>query len=77
MRVPPDRDRVEDMEVELTAWPVVAVPDRRPGAVALRDQTLATWRALFMIGASVGHDGLLCELGYDRDGAGTHASGCG
>ena len=33
--------------------------------------------ALVMIEASVGHDGLLCELGYDRDGAGTGITGCG
>jgi hypothetical protein len=32
---------------------------------------------LFWIEASVGHDGLLCELGYDRDGAGTGITGCG
>lgn len=32
---------------------------------------------LFMIEASFGHDGLLCELGYDSDGAGTGDTGCG
>ena len=32
---------------------------------------------LFLIEGSVGHDGLLCELGYDSDGAGTGDTGCG
>ena len=32
---------------------------------------------LFVIEASIGHDGLLCELGYDTDGAGTGDTGCG
>ena len=32
---------------------------------------------LFMLEASVGHDGLLCELGYDKDGDGTGVTGCG
>jgi hypothetical protein len=32
---------------------------------------------LFVIEGSVGHDGLLCELGYDSDGAGTGDTGCG
>ena len=32
---------------------------------------------LFLVEASVGHDGLLCELGYDSDGAGTGDTGCG
>ena len=32
---------------------------------------------LFIIEASVGHDGLLCELGFDMDGAGTGDTGCG
>ncbi len=31
---------------------------------------------LFFIEASVGHDGLLCEWGYDKDGAGEGVSGC-
>jgi hypothetical protein len=31
---------------------------------------------LFFVEASVGHDGLLCELGYDKDGDGAGTSGC-
>jgi hypothetical protein len=31
----------------------------------------------FMVEASVGHDGLLCELGYDKDGDGDGVTGCG
>ncbi len=31
----------------------------------------------FFVEGSVGHDGLLCELGYDLDGAGGTTSGCG
>ena len=30
-----------------------------------------------MIEGSVGHDGLLCELGIDTDGEGTGDTGCG
>ncbi len=30
----------------------------------------------FYVEASFGHDGLLCELGYDRDGDGTGTTGC-
>ena len=30
-----------------------------------------------MAEASVGHDGLLCEMGYDKDGDGEGVSGCG
>lgn len=29
-----------------------------------------------MFEASFGHDGLLCDWGYDRDGAGTRITGC-
>jgi hypothetical protein len=32
---------------------------------------------LVMVQASFGHDGLLCEWGYDSDGAGEGISGCG
>jgi hypothetical protein len=32
---------------------------------------------LFAVEAGVGHDGLLCEWGYDKDGAGDRVSGCG
>jgi len=32
---------------------------------------------LFMLEVSVGHDGLLCELGYDKDGDLDGVSGCG
>jgi len=32
---------------------------------------------LFLLEASGGHDGLLCEWGYDMDGAGTGDTGCG
>ncbi|USQ78477.1 hypothetical protein NF556_12600 [Ornithinimicrobium faecis] len=46
---------------------------------------ILTWSALAVIGlilllffeASFGHDGLLCELGWDSDGAGEITSGCG
>jgi hypothetical protein len=31
---------------------------------------------LFVLEASVGHDGLLCEWGYDKDGDGEGVSGC-
>ena len=31
---------------------------------------------LLTVEASVGHDGLLCELGYDSDGAGTTTTDC-
>ncbi len=31
---------------------------------------------LFVVEASVGHDGLLCELGYDKDGDGDGVTGC-
>jgi 1,4-dihydroxy-2-naphthoate octaprenyltransferase len=31
----------------------------------------------FMVEASVGHDGFLCELGYDKDGDGDGVTGCG
>ena len=31
----------------------------------------------FMVEPGFGHDGLLCELGYDKDGDGTGVSGCG
>lgn len=30
-----------------------------------------------VVEASVGHDGLLCELGYDKDGDGDGVTGCG
>jgi hypothetical protein len=30
----------------------------------------------FVVEASVGHDGLLCELGYDKDGDGDGVTGC-
>jgi hypothetical protein len=33
--------------------------------------------ALLLLEASGGHDGWLCEWGYDTDGAGTTTSGCG
>ena len=32
---------------------------------------------LMMLEASGGHDGWLCEWGYDSDGAGTNTTGCG
>ena len=32
---------------------------------------------LVWVEASVGHDGLLCELGYDSDGPETGDTGCG
>jgi hypothetical protein len=32
---------------------------------------------LLLLEASFGHDGLLCELGYDKDGDGEGVSGCG
>jgi hypothetical protein len=32
---------------------------------------------LLLLEASGGHDGWLCEWGYDTDGAGTTTSGCG
>jgi hypothetical protein len=31
----------------------------------------------FFVEASVGHDGLLCELGYDKDGDGDGVTSCG
>lgn len=33
--------------------------------------------ALLVVEASFGHDGLLCEWGYDRDGAGDQVTSCG
>ncbi len=33
--------------------------------------------ALLLLEATGGHDGWLCEWGYDTDGAGTTTSGCG
>ena len=41
---------------------------------------LATFLVLIVliyIEGSVGHDGLLCELGWDSDGEGDITSGCG
>ena len=32
---------------------------------------------VFLVEASIGHDGLLCELGYDKDGDGDGVTGCG
>lgn len=32
---------------------------------------------LLLVEATGGHDGWLCEWGYDTDGAGTTTSGCG
>lgn len=32
---------------------------------------------LVLLEASGGHDGYLCEWGYDKDGAGDRVSGCG
>ena len=32
--------------------------------------------AAFVVEGSVGHDGLLCELGYDKDGDGEGVTGC-
>lgn len=32
---------------------------------------------LLVLEASGGHDGWLCEWGYDTDGAGTTTTGCG
>lgn len=32
---------------------------------------------LLLLEATGGHDGWLCEWGYDSDGAGTTTSGCG
>jgi hypothetical protein len=32
---------------------------------------------MFMLEASFGHDGLLCEWGYDKDGAGDRVTDCG
>lgn len=33
-------------------------------------------RSCSRVGGS-GHDGMLCELGYDKDGDGERVSGCG
>lgn len=38
---------------------------------------LAILLILVFVEASFGHDGLLCELGIDSDGAGMTTSGCG
>lgn len=46
---------------------------------------ILTWSALagialvclMFLEAGFGHDGLLCELGYDTDGPGETTSGCG
>jgi hypothetical protein len=38
---------------------------------------LSLFFVAFMVEASVGHDGLLCELGYDKDGDGDGVTGCG
>lgn len=46
---------------------------------------ILTWSALAVTAlfclmyfeAGFGHDGLLCELGYDRDGPGEITNGCG
>jgi hypothetical protein len=46
---------------------------------------ILTWSTLAVIAlvflmffeAGFGHDGLLCELGYDSDGPGENTSGCG
>lgn len=38
---------------------------------------IAVLLALIIVEVSVGHDGLLCELGFDSDGAGMTTSGCG
>ena len=43
------------------------------GAVAL---FVLTFLLLFLE-ATGGHDGWLCEWGYDSDGAGTTTTGCG
>lgn len=37
---------------------------------------LTLYLSAFMVEASVGHDGLLCELGYDKDGTGDGVTGC-
>lgn len=38
---------------------------------------LALLYVLLVIEAGIGHDGLLCELGWDTDGPGDTISGCG
>lgn len=61
-----------------------------PPAVGNRGATwwakrILTWSALaaaaliflMFFEAGFGHDGLLCELGWDSDGAGEITSGCG
>lgn len=37
---------------------------------------LSLYLLAFTVEASVGHDGLLCELGYDKDGDGDGVTGC-
>jgi hypothetical protein len=39
--------------------------------------TLTLCFVALMAEGSIGHDGLLCELGWDRDGDGTQVTGCG
>ncbi len=37
---------------------------------------LSLYFTAFVVEASVGHDGLMCELGYDKDGDGDGVTGC-
>jgi len=39
--------------------------------------TLCLCFVAFLVEPGFGHDGLLCELGYDKDGDGSGVSGCG
>jgi len=60
-------------------------PQRIYDADMSRSERILAWVAgliallflLFMLEGSVGHDGLLCELGYDKDGDREGVSGCG
>lgn len=62
-----------------------APPPPAHRGLRLWGRRLLTWMALAMLAlvvlahieASFGHDGLLCELGYDSDGPGELTSGCG